>query len=164
MTRIESAIVAAFAAALVVAAAATARAQGKEMKVENWNCWGGTAILIAPVKDTVLATYQLTGTTRSVTPGGFLDGSSFECIGSSEVIAGAVNMAGHCLVVDKTGDKVWGRTTRNKDEDSFVYLGGTGKYQGITGKIGYARPVNYPSPRAGTFTGCALSSGTARLP
>ncbi len=164
MTRAEIAIIAGFAAALLATAAATAHAQPKETKVDNMTCWGGSATVISPVQGTAFVTWQSTGTVRSMAPGGMFDGASFECIGSQEVLPGSLSQVGYCLIVDRDGDKTWGRSARNKSEDSFVFFDGSGKYKGITGKLDYRRPVAYPSPRAGTFTGCAYSNGTVTLP
>jgi hypothetical protein len=119
---------------------------------------------MAPAQGAAMGTYELTGTIRSASPGGALDGNSYECVGTYEAIAGSYRQIGYCVSVDRQGDKAWGRDVRNKDEDSYEYIGGTGKYAGITGKLTKERPAPFPQARAGTLQGCARLVGTYSLP
>ena len=75
--------------------------------------------------------------------GGFIDKSSVECPGINDVVngLGAVNH-GYCIVTDKDGDKAFLKW-QGKDSSPGVgggdqhWIGGTGKYTGLTGKTTY---------------------------
>lgn len=75
--------------------------------------------------------------------GGFIDKSSVECPGINDVVNGlaAVNH-GYCIVTDKDGDKAFLKW-KGKDSSPGVgggdqhWIGGTGKYTGLTGKTTY---------------------------
>ncbi|MEZ5728135.1 MAG: hypothetical protein R3E48_09180 [Burkholderiaceae bacterium] len=157
-----SRIVSSLAAAWVLAANAPAAAG--EVPVDITSCWGGNLRVLAPAKGQVFLTYDVTGLFRSNTPGGAFDATSFECVGSVEYLNGVPSEVGHCVSVDRDGDKTWGRSLRSKTEDNWVFIGGTGKYAGITGTLKRDRRVQGRPARAGTTQGCGRSSGTYRVP
>jgi len=153
-----------FRLSLFAVAACAVAAQAKEVTVDTQTCWGGTSQVVAPAKGVVMATYQTVGTIRSMQPGGPGDGNSIECIGTFEVFDGNFRQVGYCTTVDRDGDRTWGRDIRNKDEDVFEYVGGTGKYAGISGKLRKERPVAFPALRPGATQGCSHTFGTYTLP
>jgi opacity protein-like surface antigen len=151
----------------LVAAAAAAwavAAHAREVPVDVQTCWGGTSQVTVPAQGMVMGTFQLSGTQRSAQAGGAWDGSSIECLGTFEVFGGRYHHTGYCTSVDRDGDKAWGRDIRNKDEDILEYVGGTGKYAGISGKLRKERPAPFPALRAGLLQGCARVFGAYTLP
>ncbi|HEY5633872.1 MAG TPA: hypothetical protein VIT02_08920 [Burkholderiaceae bacterium] len=151
-------------ASLLACVAAVGYAQPKEVPIDATLCWGGTAHVIAPAQGSVMGTYQLTGPMRSAEPGGAFDGASFECVGTFESLAGDFRSVGYCVSVDKQGDKAWGRDIRTRTEDTFEYLGGTGKYAGMSGTATKERPGAFPAARPGSVQGCSRILGKYRLP
>ncbi len=151
-------------ATLMLGIGATTHAQPKEVSVDVRMCWGGTSQTIVPAQGTVLGTFQLTGPFYSAAPGGAFDGAGGECVGAFESLAGELRLIGYCQLVDRQGDKAWGRDTRNKGEDFYEFLGGTGKYAGISGTLKKERPAPSAAPRPGTLTGCARMVGAYRVP
>lgn len=150
--------------ALAAAGACAVAAQAREVPIDLQSCWGGTSQVVTPAKGTMMGTFQLNGAQRSAQPGGPGDGSSIECIGTFEAIGGVYRHFGYCTTVDRDGDRTWGRDIRTKDEDVFEYMGGTGKYAGITGKLSKERPAPFPTLRPGLLQGCARVFGTYTLP
>lgn len=164
MTRIETATVASLAAALLATAAVTAYAQGTEYKIDALFCYAGTVNPLTMTKDAQAGAYQSAGIIRSAAPGGDpMDGGAFECFAVYDVIWGAVDSNDRCVIVDRDGDRAWGRGRREKGGNSFEFTGGSGKYVGLTGAFD-RKPVNAKTPaRAGTFQGCLHGVGSLRL-
>ena len=148
----------------LIAAVCAVAVQAKEVPVDLQTCWGGTNQVITPSQGTVMGNFQLSGTQRSAQAGGAWDGSSIECIGTFEIFGGSYRHFGYCTTVDRDGDKAWGRDVRTKDDDSFEYVGGTGKYAGIGGKLRKERSAPFPPLRAGILQGCSQVLGTYTLP
>lgn len=73
--------------------------------------------------------YVLTGILRNAVDGGPFDKNFLRCIGQSAMVAGAYTDSGTCTETDKDSDKIF----ITYGPDSFTYVGGTGKYKGITG-------------------------------
>ena len=164
MTRIGTAIFGGLDATLVATVALTASAQEKEYKVDAMFCYAGTVNSLMTAKDALAGAYQSAGVIRSAAPGGDpIDGGAFECFAVYDVIAGALESSDRCVIVDRDGDRAWGRGRRSNEGNSFEFTGGSGKYVGLTGMID-RKPVNARTPaRAGTFQGCLHSVGSLRL-
>jgi hypothetical protein len=75
----------------------------------------------------------LTGINRNVAGEGPFNDMSVECLSHSTVIAGKWMQYASCVETDKDGDKVF---TTSADKNHYI-VGGTGKYQGITGTVPY---------------------------
>ena len=69
------------------------------------------------------------GIIRNETGGGPFDKSFLRCIGQDTLAAGTYLTYGSCTETDIAGDKIF--ITYNAE--SFTFVGGTGKYKGITG-------------------------------
>lgn len=69
------------------------------------------------------------GIIRSETASGPFDKSFLHCIGQDSLVAGQYWSNGSCTETDPAGDKIF--VTYNTD--TFTFVGGTGKYKGITG-------------------------------
>lgn len=164
MTRIETATLAGVAAALLATAAMTASAQEKEYKIDAMFCYAGSVDTLTTSKEASAGAYQSAGIIRGTAPGGDpIDGGAFECVAVYDVVAGVVESSDRCVIVDRDGDRIWGRGRRSTGGNSYEFTGGSGKYAGATGVID-RKPVNARTPaRAGTFQGCAHSVGSLRL-
>lgn len=156
-----------FAVAGALAAVMTAHAQpARQGTIDSQTCWGGTAQLMNFAKELAMGTYALTGTTRTAPPGGFMDLATYECLGSFEHGKAGAGHNGYCVMVDAQGDQVFVRDVRPVGAASWPwqYLGGTGKYAGITGS-GESRRIGAFAPaRPGTTQGCNQITGSYRLP
>ncbi|MGQ0484911.1 MAG: hypothetical protein ACT4SY_06120 [Hyphomicrobiales bacterium] len=73
--------------------------------------------------------YVATAIVRNAMDGGPFDKSFVRCIGQQAMIAGKFSSSGACTQIDEDGDKIF----ITSEPDSFNFIGGTGKYQGITG-------------------------------
>jgi hypothetical protein len=73
--------------------------------------------------------YVLTGIIRNETDGGPFDKSFLRCIGVEAMVAGKYWDNGTCTETDTDGDKIF----ITYGVGTFTFVGGTGKYKGITG-------------------------------
>jgi hypothetical protein len=71
---------------------------------------------------------------------GFLHAVAGVCPGSGDIVKRVATFSGYCTFTDKDGDKAFSRwQCRNPDvgvrrcEGDFQWMGGTGKYTGLTG-------------------------------
>lgn len=163
MKRIENAIVAGFAIAVLATAAVNAHAQGKEYKVDNLVCYAGTVNSLTTAKEAPGGSYHLAGVIRSATPDNPMDGAAIECFGVFDVIGGVAENSERCVIVDRDGDRAWGRGTISQGKSFFEYTGGSGKYAGLTGRA-ERKSTNVKTPtRAGALQGCSQAVGSIQL-
>ena len=73
--------------------------------------------------------YVMTGILRNEKDGGPFDKSFIRCIGVEAMVAGQFWDNGTCTETDKDGDKIF----ITYGVGTFAYIGGTGKYKGMTG-------------------------------
>jgi hypothetical protein len=71
--------------------------------------------------------------------GGFLDRTQVICPGINDIVEGlSQGLQGYCIATDEDGDKAFAKwagidDTPNVGGGEFEWIGGTGKYEGITG-------------------------------
>jgi hypothetical protein len=157
-----------FILVLIIGLAVPAMAQQKadfpkEGKYDVTNCWSGTANGIAFSKPYSAASYELTGTSRSNPPGGFLDMVSFRCVGFSNTIDGKSSGMNMCEAFDMEGDKVLIKNIIEFPKETSEALAGTGKYEGIV-RTGVSNFLGtFPTAKPGTFQGCNNSTGSYKM-
>ncbi|MGQ0579505.1 MAG: hypothetical protein ACT4PQ_11430 [Betaproteobacteria bacterium] len=93
-----------------------------------------------------------------------IDRGISRCVGAYEVVGGRYRDYGVCTQVDADGDQWRMRYETGADLiGTWVAMGGSGKYEGITAKGEY-RPVgNVPGVMAGGFKSCNHNTGSYRL-
>jgi len=79
------------------------------------------------------AIVDVTGITRNVKGEGPFHNMSVRCLGHQTLVGQTFHFNGSCIETDKDGDNVF--TTF--DDKNHYLMGGTGKYEGITGTIPY---------------------------
>lgn len=73
--------------------------------------------------------YVQSGVVRGEKDGGPFDKMYLRCIGQDVSIAGKISDNGACTETDKAGDMIF----ESYGSDGFTFVGGTGKFKGITG-------------------------------
>lgn len=126
-------------------------------------CWSGTSNMIPFSKTHVAMGYELAGSTRSTPPGGFLDMTTYRCVGTNSTIDGKTTGTLFCEIIDNDGHKMFGRYTLDGTKISQETLAGTGKYEGVVRTGGGESLGQFPTIKPGTFQGCNHQSGTYRL-
>jgi len=160
MAKTFSRLLATFAA---MAAASTSLAQvPKEGAVDTTICWGGPTHIITATPTDRFGTYVVTGGTRAADK--TFDSMSLECIGTFEARSGGSQHKGYCVYQDASGDKFHGTDSFTPQGYAWEFLGGTGKFQGISGTGKVERLGAMPSVRQGTMQGCRRLVGNYKLP
>jgi hypothetical protein len=93
-----------------------------------------------------------------------IDQQGSRCVGVYEIVRGEYRDYGDCTQVDADGDKWLMRYETGADlVGTWVAVGGSGKYEGMTAKGEY-RPIgNLPGVLAGGFKSCNHIKGTYKL-
>jgi hypothetical protein len=92
--------------------------------------------------DHTMTATEFQGVTRSDRPGGMFDNMTARCIGTREVAAGIMTSQGSCTEMYPDGSQTFS-TYLSKGPISaqltgfHTFVGGTGKYAGISGKAEY---------------------------
>lgn len=153
---------------LVVLSANTAVLSAELVKQGNYDievCWGGTTKAIAHTKSHVAANFLATGVARSKKMGGFLDMSSFQCVGVLRMFSGDITGDAICEFIDADGDNtLFQIDRRNKAGGVWTLVSGTGKFAGISGGGPYKYAGQFPTARQGRFQGCAEATGSYTIP
>lgn len=150
------------AAALACATAQVPPPIAKEGGVDISVCWGGQLHMLTPAPNELFGTYVVTGGTRAAD--GVFDSMSLECLGAVENRAGEYRHKGYCTFQSPGGDKVYGTDATTAQGYTWQFLGGTGKFQGISGSGNVERLGNLTPIRQGTVQGCRRLVGRYRLP
>lgn len=134
----------------------------REGAVDVTLCWGGPMQAIVGSANDRFGTYNVTGGTRA--PGTPFDAMSVECLGSYELRARTYRHQGYCVYQDAAGDKVFGSDATTAQGYGWQFVGGTGKFEGISGSGTVERVGNHVPVRPGTIQGCRRVTGSYRLP
>jgi hypothetical protein len=102
------------------------------------------AHVVEMVEDSSITVAELVGIT--VNPDGepYFDNMVVRCLVSIRVVKGEQELYGACKETDKDGDS----TSTTFDSKAHYFIGGTGKYQGITGEAPFT-VESLPSPGDG---------------
>ena len=93
----------------------------------------------------IISIYESTGITRNDAGEAPFNDMGTRCIGMREANGNDVVNRGSCIDTDKDGDQVFSTYEANAKSGRHVFVGGTGKYQGISGSADYTfQPVKVP--------------------
>ncbi|MFD0936651.1 hypothetical protein [Methylobacterium trifolii] len=87
--------------------------------------------------DRTVAIYESSGITRNDTGEFPFNNMGTRCIGMREASGNDVVNRGSCIDSDPDGDQVFSTYEANSKTGHHIFVGGTGKYQGITGEADY---------------------------
>lgn len=127
-------------------------------------CFVGNAATLVQSKTDLAYSFDLTGPVRGELPGSLLDMTSVRCVGLGEVHDGVRTGTHRCVFVDRDGDQVFMRGQAAGTKTSVEFLGGSGKYAGISGNWETLALGSFPKVKEGTFQGCSRGGGRYRLP
>ena len=138
-------------------------AQAKSGEVTTNLCVSGEILSsteIAPQQSIVTAKYF--GVMKTVPSGGIIDLMSITCHGTVSTVGGPPVFNGHCVYVDKDGDKFASRVQGVPGGGKSEVLGGSGKFTGMKGGNEYksTRVASLP----GTISVCNEAQWKYTLP
>ncbi|MFK5599932.1 hypothetical protein ACFZ8E_23485 [Methylobacterium sp. HMF5984] len=96
-------------------------------------------ISATPMKmnDRTSSIYESAGITRNDKGEAPFNDMGTRCVGMREANGNDVVNRGSCIDTDKDGDQVFSTYEANAKSGQHVFVGGTGKYQGISGSAEY---------------------------
>jgi len=145
---------------------------GEEMAKEGSgsgkNYATGTAKALPMGEERIHLTYEGSGIYVSDIEEGFLNNASQHFLGSLHAVKGAFEESGFMVSTGPDGDKVFatwkGSGNLGKDaKGTYTYVGGTGKYTGITGGGEFTRSNLQPASK-GVWAAITLFKGSWKLP
>ena len=151
--------------ALMIALASAAQAQiTKSGTYSAWFGWHSFGTLTDLGKDVMHWHGEFNGAIRNDAGSGFLHDASVICPGATLIVGGHWYPRGNCIITDKDGDRatlVWLCDAKlgERCDGPFEWVGGTGKYTGITGKSTFNGGFVGAGPQ-----GYSLWKGEWRLP
>jgi hypothetical protein len=128
----------------------------------------GTSKVIPMGEERIQLNYEGSGIYISDTEEGFLHNASIHFLGGFHAVKGAFEESGGMVLTAPDGDKAFvtykGSGNLGKDaKGTYTYVGGTGKYTGITGGGEFTRS-NLQSASKGVWAAITLFKGNWKLP
>ncbi len=151
---------------MVFASASLAAAPYPKEGKETWiHCAVGEGTFMAASKESTFASIQNNGLRFTVKEGGLGDASTIDCILQASIDGKGISGPGYCVSIDADGDKMSLDFAENNGAGTWKFLGGTGKYTGITGGGEYKALRKFPAMmQQGKLGGCNSATGTYKLP
>jgi hypothetical protein len=140
----------------------------KEGSETGRNFATGTSKAIPMGEERIQLNYEGSGIYISDTEEGFLHNASIHFLGAFHAVKGAFEESGGMVLTAPDGDKAFitykGSGNLGKDaKGTYTYVGGTGKYTGITGGGEFTRS-NLQSASKGVWAATTLFKGNWKLP
>ena len=133
---------------------------------ESYNmtsCWSGDFEMLSSSKELVIYSFDLKGVSRKNDESDAFHNWSFHLIGMSKIVSGKYSSSFFGKWMSPEGDMVFGEGNRIGEKGTWKFIGGTGKWAGITGG-GTNENVNIKPVMNGTTQGCSIAIGTYKLP
>ena len=133
---------------------------------ESYNmtsCWSGDFEMLSSSKELVIYSFDLKGVSRKNDESDAFHNWSFHLIGTSKIESGKYSSSFYGKWLSPEGDMVFGEGNRIGEKGTWKFIGGTGKWAGITGG-GTNENVNIKPVMKGTTQGCSIAIGTYKLP
>ena len=130
-------------------------------------CRSGTVTTLSKTEDTYIYTVSHRGIILSQDAARLFDNFTHECVGSVAVVRGKYSGGGFCRYVDPaTGDLLFGAWTAGDKPGTgtYTYIGGTGKWKGISGSGDYQVVAPTRALAEGTYQNCVRTKDTFTLP
>lgn len=87
--------------------------------------------------DRTVTNYDTSGITRNDAGGSMFNNMSARCLGTREAIGSQVSNRGFCIDMDTDGDQVFSTYEAKGNAGAHTFVGGSGKYAGISGIAEY---------------------------
>jgi hypothetical protein len=139
-------------------------ASADEFPYDLRGCGTGEVTIIDKAGDMMIGQTITRGVTESIPPDAAFDNMTYECRTVWHTSEGGTEFSNRCTFVDPDGDKTFGMSSGHSKGWQWKFLGGTGKWKGITGG-GPAERVGRYGRISPTLQGsCWRGKGTYKLP
>lgn len=135
----------------------------EEVQFDRSACGSATLTAVSLEKDVKTFSFDMKGISWDNKGEDFAGAATMHCVGVLKIVGGEKTSNGYCKFMDSEGTRDYEYTKIN-DESTFKYIGGTGKYEGITGG-GKSTTLTKVKPIVkGTYQSCARGTGTWKIP
>jgi hypothetical protein len=117
--------------------------------------WQGRGQWVEVEKDHQVFVGEVSGTSFNDAGEGFLHRATAVCPSMRDVVRGVTNANGYCVFTDEDGSKatfVWKCKGRGRCDGEAEWMGGTGKYARLTGRLVISVEVLDPLRDSGSAT------------
>jgi hypothetical protein len=101
----------------------------------------GTWADTMPLGDRTIRLSESAGISRNDAGHPMFDNMGVRCLGLYETVSGVLSAHGACSHTDKNGDQIYSTYEIKGPAGTHTFVGGTGKYSGITGTADFTRQV-----------------------
>lgn len=137
--------------------------KAEEVQFDRSACGSATLTAVSLEKGVKTFSFDMKGISWDNKGEDFTGAATMHCVGVLKIVGGEKTSNGYCKFMDSEGTRDY-EFTKINDESTFKYIGGTGKYVGITGG-GKSKTLTKVKPIVkGTFQSCARGTGTWKLP
>ena len=120
------------------ASAAGSGEQGSDSyTIEYVTTWTDTM----PLGDKAIRLSKSEGVSKNDAGHPMFDNMGARCFSLSETVSGVISAHGDCAQTDKNGDQIYSSFEIKGAAGTLTFVGGTGKYSGITGTGDFTRQV-----------------------
>ncbi|WP_336489945.1 hypothetical protein [Methylobacterium nigriterrae] len=99
--------------------------------------------------DRTVTVYDTSGITTNDKGGAMFNNMATRCLGMRDAAGGEAVNRGACVDTDSDGDQVFSNYEAKGLKGTHVFVGGTGKYAGLSGSADYTtQPVKNPDGRS----------------
>jgi len=135
----------------------------QEIPVDVKGCGTGEAVIIDKAGDVTIGHSIYRGTTDSVSAGGPFDKTTHECRVVWTGTKAGLEFTNRCTNFDRDGDRFLWETSGTFKAFKTTIFAGTGKYEGISGRLeGHFNAV-YPRTSSGISGSCWVAKGAYSL-
>jgi hypothetical protein len=135
-------------------------AAAQEGSYDIKGCGTSEATVIDKVGDVVILQSVTRGMVDSATPGAAFDKTTYECRAVLNASPAGAEFNNRCVFVDKDGHKTVGASAGTPKGWQWKFIGGTGKWEGITGGGASQPDVAYARFSPSVTGSCWRSKGT----
>jgi len=101
------------------------------------------------IGDRTITNYDTSGVSRNDNGGAMFNNISARCLGTFEIVGNGSIDRGSCVDMDSGGDQIFSNYETKGTTGTHTFVGGTGKYSGISGTADYTfQPVKSSDGRS----------------
>jgi hypothetical protein len=138
-------------------------ALAQEIPVDVKGCGTAAPVIIDKAGDMTIGHSIIRGTADSVSTGTPFDKTTYECRSVWTATKAGLEFTDRCTHVDRDGDRVFTQASGTFKAVKTIILAGTGKYEGISGRLVGQFNAAYPTTPSGMSGFCWAAKGAYSL-
>jgi hypothetical protein len=138
-------------------------ALAQEIPVDVKGCGTAVPVIIDKAGDVTIGLSSIRGTADNVSAGGPFDKTTYECRAVWTATKSGLEFTDRCTHVDRDGDRVFTQASGTFKAVKTTIVAGTGKYEGISGRLEGQFNAAYPTTPSGMSGFCWEAKGAYSL-